>query len=49
MSASTLRHLARLFLSLLRLKWGVSTNTDLETKGENMCADVVESASFLCL
>lgn len=41
-SASTLRHLARLFLSLLRLMWGVSTKQDLETKGENKWADVVE-------
>lgn len=48
-SASTLRHLARLFLSLLRLMWWVSTKQDLETKEENLWAVVVEWASFLCL
>lgn len=36
-SATTLRHLARLFLSLLRLMWRVSTKQDLETKrGEHV-------------
>lgn len=38
MSASTPRHLAHLFLSLLRLMWRGSTKQDLENKkkGENM-------------